>query len=82
LLKKTYDALDQGGTIVIAEVLLNEDRTSPMQAAIFNVNMLVNTDKGRAYTFGELCHWLTESGFRNVRTLDAPAPSPLVLADK
>lgn len=82
LLKKTYDALDQGGTIVIAEFLLNEDRTSPMSAAVFNVNMLVNTDKGRTYTFGELRHWLTESGFVNVRTLDAPAPSPLVLADK
>lgn len=82
LLRKTYDALDENGTMVIAEFLLQEDKTSPTQAAIFNVNMLVNTEQGRAYSFEELREWLLEFGFRNIRLFDAPGPSPLILADK
>ncbi len=82
LLRKTYSALDAGGTIVICEFLFHEDRTSPPQAAIFNVNMLVNTEGGRAYSFEEIREWLTEFGFQNIRLLDVPAPSPLILAEK
>jgi len=82
LLSKTYAALDRGGTIVISEFLLDDDRTTPTHAAIFNVNMLVNTAHGRSFTFSELHGWLEELGFRNVRTLKVPAPSPVILADK
>jgi 3-hydroxy-5-methyl-1-naphthoate 3-O-methyltransferase len=82
LLQATYRALEIGGTLVIAEFLLNEDRISPTQTVIFNLNMLVNTESGRVYSFSELRNWLTEYGFHNIRTLEAPAPSPLILAEK
>jgi hypothetical protein len=49
---------------------------------IFAVNMLVNTDEGNAFTFGEIGGWLRDAGFENVRQLEAPAPSPLILANK
>jgi hypothetical protein len=49
---------------------------------IFAVNMLVNTEEGDTFTFGEYRKWLEESGFRDVRTLEAPSPSPLILATK
>ncbi len=82
LLSKTYAALDRGGTIVIPEFLLDDDRTTPTHAAIFNVNMLINTSEGRSFTFGELSGWLQELGFRNIRPLEVPAPSPVILAEK
>jgi hypothetical protein len=44
--------------------------------------MAVNTENGRAFTFSELQNWLKEAGFRNVRTLEVPGPSPLILADR
>jgi 3-hydroxy-5-methyl-1-naphthoate 3-O-methyltransferase len=82
LLKKTFDALSTGGTIAIAEFLVNEDRTGPVNALFFAVNMLVNTDTGDTYSFEEISQWLKEAGFTNARTLDAPGPSPLILATK
>ena len=82
LLKKTYDALAPGGTIAIAEFLVNADRTGPVNGLIFAVNMLVNTDTGNTYSLEEISSWLEEAGFTNVRTLEAPGPSPLVLATK
>ncbi len=82
LLRKTFDALAPGGTIVIAEFVPNDDRTGPPNALIFAVNMLVNTDQGDTFTFREISHWLSETGFVQPRQLEAPSPSPLILATK
>jgi ubiquinone/menaquinone biosynthesis C-methylase UbiE len=82
LLSKTFDALASGGTIAIAEFLVNADRTGPVNGLFFAVNMLVNTDTGDTYSFEEISEWLTAAGFVNARTLESPGPSPLVLATK
>jgi SAM-dependent methyltransferase len=82
LLKKTFKALAPGGTIAVAEFLVNADRTGPLNGLFFAVNMLVNTDSGDTYSFEEISGWLKEAGFMNPRTVDAPGPSPLILATK
>jgi ubiquinone/menaquinone biosynthesis C-methylase UbiE len=82
LLAKVFAALAPGGTIAIAEFLVNADRTGPPNGLLFAVNMLVNTDSGGTYSFEEISTWLSEAGFENPRTLDAPGPSPLILATK
>ena len=82
LIKKVAGALAPGGTIVIAEMIPNDDRSGPPHALIFAVNMLVHTDAGDTFTFAEMSRWLKEAGFSNVRTLDTPTPSPLILATK
>jgi ubiquinone/menaquinone biosynthesis C-methylase UbiE len=82
LLKKTFRALKSGGTIAIAEWLVNDRRTEPVPSLMFAVQMLVNTDKGDTFSFNEIKSWLEEAGFKKVRKLDAPGPSPLVLATK
>ncbi len=80
LLRRTHAALAPGGTVAIAEFLVNADRRGPMNGLIFAVNMLVNTEAGGTYSFEEIAVWLTEAGFRNPRLLAAPGPSPLILA--
>jgi len=82
LLKKTFQALAPGGTISIAEFLVNADRTGPVNALFFAVNMLVNTESGDTYSFEEISSWLEAAGFTDARKLDAPGPSPLILATK
>ena len=82
LIKKTFGALKPGGTIAIADWLVNDERTEPLPSLIFAVTMLVNTEKGDTFSFNEIKNWLEEAGFKNVRTLEAPGPSPLVLATK
>ena len=66
----------------IAEFVANDDRTGPPHVAIFGVNMLVNTEQGDVFTAGEIGGWLQEAGFTDIRNLEAPAPSPLILANK
>lgn len=82
LLAKTFDALASGGTIAIAEFLVNDDRSGPIPGLIFAVNMLVNTDTGSTYSFEEISRWLGEAGFVDARTLSSRGPSPLILANK
>ena len=60
----------------------NDDRTGPPTPLIFAVNMLVHTEAGDTFTFAEMADWLREAGFVNPRLLEAPAPSPLVLATR
>ncbi len=82
LLVKTFRALKSGGTIAIAEWLVNDNRTKPLPSLMFAVQMLVNTEKGDTFSFNEIKKWLEEAGFKKVRKLKAPGPSPLVLATK
>src|SRR5438105_4607195 len=82
LLKKTANALKPGGTIAIGEWLVNDERTEPLNGLMFAVNMLVNTESGDTFSFNEIKRWLEEAGFKTARTLEAPGPSPLVLATK
>lgn len=82
LLRKTSEALVSGGTIVIGEFLVDADRRGPLQGLIFDVNMLVNTEAGRTYSFEEIRGWLQESGFGNAGVVPSPGPSPLIFANK
>lgn len=82
LLKKTFAALKSGGTIAIAEFLVDNDRKGPVGSLMFAANMLVNTDEGDTYSFEEINGWLKDAGFTDARLLECPGPSPLVLATK
>jgi O-methyltransferase/methyltransferase family protein len=82
LLKKTFGALKSGGTIAIAEWLVNDDRTKPLPSLMFSVQMLVNTETGDTFSLNEIKNWLEDAGFKKVRKLEAPGPSPLILATK
>jgi SAM-dependent methyltransferase len=82
LLAKTFAALAPGGTIAIAEWIVDADRTGPPMGLIFAVNMLINTDVGDTFSFEEMSGWLKAVGFVNARLVEAPGPGPLVLATK
>lgn len=82
LLRKTFQALAPGGTVVISEFVPNDGRTGPVTPLLFAVNMLVHTDAGDTFTFAEIASWLRQAGFVKPRMLEAPAPSPLILATR
>ncbi|MFQ5744848.1 MAG: methyltransferase [Acidobacteriota bacterium] len=66
LMGAVYEALEPGGRIVIREFVAEADGTAPPEAALFAVNMLVNTTHGRCYSFDEIRGWLHKAGFGEV----------------
>ena len=79
LLKKAFDSLMPGGTIAIAEILVDTERKAALPALIFAVNMLVNSDHGDTFSFEEIRTWLHDAGFQQVRTIEAPGLAPLLI---
>jgi 3-hydroxy-5-methyl-1-naphthoate 3-O-methyltransferase len=82
LLRKTFEALAPGGTIVIGEFLVDAERKTNVLPLLFDVNMLVNTTSGGTYSFEEIRAWLEEAGFVKAGLVPVPGPSPLIFADK
>lgn len=46
------------------------------------VRPLVHTSQGDTFTVPEYTAWLHAAGFAEVRTLEAPAPAPLIVATR
>ncbi|MEO5355749.1 MAG: acetylserotonin O-methyltransferase [Nitrospirae bacterium YQR-1] len=63
LIRKVRKALNKKGKIVIQEFLIEDDMVSPLEGALFSVNMLVNSEGGRCYSMSEMESWLKRSGF-------------------
>jgi len=59
-------SLNPGGRLVIREFILDPDRTSPREAALFALNMLAGTARGNVYTEADYRDWLSAAGFRSV----------------
>jgi SAM-dependent methyltransferase len=82
VISKSYSALAPGGRIVIHDFLPNEERTGPEWALLFAVNMLVATESGTTYTYGEMSAWLRSAGFTDIKKLRVEDSSTLVIAKK
>jgi ubiquinone/menaquinone biosynthesis C-methylase UbiE len=82
LVNKSYDALRPGGMLLIAELITDDSRSHRWIPHIFGLNMLMLTTDGGVFTMREYQHWLKDTGFRKVKVIEAPAPSPLILATK
>lgn len=69
LYQKIHRALLPGGTLLIRDHIMAEDRTHPPAGAIFAINMLSATEDGDTYTLTEIKHSLEEAGFAGVTLL-------------
>lgn len=82
LLSRIHACLQPGGQLVIAEMVVDNERTGPPFALLFDLNMLVHTHSGKAYSTGELESLCQEAGFSRVEWLKVPANSPLLIATR
>lgn len=83
LYKKVHHALIPGGTLLIRDHIMDESRIDPPAGAVFAINMLVATQGGDTYTFGEIAEGLMAAGFSDVRQIrDGKRMDSLVIARK
>ncbi|HEY4310350.1 MAG TPA: class I SAM-dependent methyltransferase [Pirellulales bacterium] len=81
LLARIYDRLPAGGGLLIAEKLLNDDKTGPRWAHMQDLNMLSCTE-GRERTLAEYTALLKHAGFAEVAGQVTQSPLDAVLALK
>jgi ubiquinone/menaquinone biosynthesis C-methylase UbiE len=82
LFKKIYKALNPGGRLLIVDLFLNDDQTSPYNAALFSLTMLMYTKTGRTYTFSETEATLNKTGFGKFKRFKIGKGSSLIEAIK
>jgi acetylserotonin N-methyltransferase len=81
LLNRIYERAPKGGAVLIAEKLLDDDKTSPRWAQMQSLNMLTCTE-GKERTLGEYEELLVRAGFAEVRGVRTPSPLDAVMAVK
>ncbi len=84
LMKKCFDALGRGGTLIVKDHIMNRELTEPGAGAVFALYLLLTTH-GRDFSFDEVCWWMREAGFRDIEERVLPNPpftSSMVIAHK
>ena len=82
LLGKAYDALPQGGAVLIYEALIDDDRSQNAFGLMLSLNMLIETPGGFDYTGADCQQWLKEAGFRETRVEHLVGPDSMVIGIK
>ena len=81
LLAKVWERLPRGGALLIAEMLVHDDKCGPMPALMQSLSMLVCTE-GKERTLAEYTALLREAGFARVEGKLTNAPLDAMLATK
>lgn len=83
ILRNCHQALPTGGTLLITESVLNEDRSGTPFAVLMSLHMLVLCEPGaRERTAEEYRTLLEQNGFRMESLMRLPAPRDLIVAKK
>jgi hypothetical protein len=67
LLRKAWLALPKGGSVIVYDMLIDDERRSSVDGLLSSLNMLVWTAAGFGYSGAECMSWMREAGFGDAR---------------
>jgi precorrin-6B methylase 2 len=82
LIRKAYEALPEGGALVIYESLIDDERRTNAFGLMMSLNMLIETHGGFDYTGADCRGWMQEAGFRATTQQHLVGPDSMVIGVK
>jgi hypothetical protein len=82
LLRKAYDALPDGGALIVYDAIIDDDRRANTFGLLMSVNMLLETQEGFDYTASQCRSWMADAGFRDSYAEPLPGPDSMVVGIK
>jgi precorrin-6B methylase 2 len=82
LVRKAYEALPEGGSLVVYESIIDDERRVNTFGLLMSLNMLIETPEGFDYTGAECTGWMREAGFRQTRVEHLVGPDSMVVGVK
>jgi SAM-dependent methyltransferase len=82
LIRKAYDSLPEGGSLVVIENIIDNERRVNSFGLMMSLNMLIETTDGFDFSMADFEEWAREAGFRDVYLLELTGPSSAVIALK
>jgi len=82
LLQKAYDALPDGGALIVYESIIDDERRSNAFGLLMSLNMLIETPGGFDYTGADCRAWMQDAGFRESYVEHLAGPDSMVVGIK
>lgn len=82
LLQKAYDALPEGGVLIVYDGLIDDERRSNAFGLLASLHMLILTQGGFTYTGADCRAWMQETGFRESYVEHLAGPDSMVIGIK
>lgn len=82
LMAKAYEALPTGGSLIVFEAIIDDDRRNNAFGLLMSLNMLIETRGGFDYTGADCSAWMREAGFRQTRVEPLSGPDSMVIGVK
>ena len=82
LLRKAYQALPAGGSILIYELIIDDERRKNALGLLSSLTMLIETQEGFDFTGKECKEWLHEAGFEEIKAVPLTGHESMVTAMK
>jgi O-methyltransferase domain/Dimerisation domain len=82
LLHKAYDALPDGGALIVYEAIIDDERRDNAFGLLMSLNMLIETPGGFDYTGADCRAWMQETGFRESYVEHLAGPDSMVVGIK
>lgn len=81
LLRKAYDALPDGGALIVYDAVIDDDRRENAFGLLMSLNMLIE-GSGFDYTGAECRGWMAETGFQRSYVEHLTGPDSMVVGIK
>lgn len=82
LIKKAYNALPQGGAMVVIENIIDDNRSKNAFGLMMSLNMPIETPGGFDYTGADITSWVIEAGFKETSLIPLTGPTSAFIAIK
>lgn len=82
LIGKAFDALPEGGALVVIENIIDNERRENAFGLMMSLNMLIETAEGYDFTAADFDEWAKEAGFTETFAIRLTGPSSAVIAVK
>ncbi len=82
LINKAYDALPEGGALVVIENIIDNERRENAFGLLMSLNMLIETTEGYDYTLADFDTWVKEAGFSETSVMPLTGPTSAAIAIK
>lgn len=82
LVRKAYDALPEGGALIVYDAIIDDERRSNAFGLLMSLNMLIETPGGFDYTGADCRAWMHEAGFCDSYVEHLVGPDSMVVGIK
>jgi hypothetical protein len=82
LLRKAWQALPKGGSVIVYDMLIDDERRSSVDGLLSSLNMLVWTAAGFGYSGAECISWMRDAGFGDTRLEPLVAGQSMIVGRK